>query len=838
MRRIFSFLTLFLFLHHCSWSQTYNWAKSFPMNDPNSYLEPNALEVDASGNVYSCGEFSGGVDFDPGPGTTLLTGNMNSQDVFIKKQDASGNLVWAKSFSGPNAFPSGSVIAVDNNANVYVAGNFDDQMDFDPGPGTSYYTPGGFLASYIVKLNSAGQLVWAKFLDGSSTCSATTITVDNNNNLYIGGSYDGQEDFDPGSGTQYSISTSGSESFLLKLDANGNYLWHRVLAGSSYSQAMSIATNNSKVYMTGYYSGGPVDFDPGPASQVATSNAFSSDAYVVTLNDQGNYVQHLVFGGSLDETPQSIKVDASGNIYLAGNFIGTCDFDPGTPIVNLTSTAGTYDPFVMKINANGNLAWAGLFEGPDDEQLMDMDIDGVGNMYTTGYFSTSIDLDPGNGTTSYTTNGVEDIFYTKINTTGVLVNSGHMGSVYPDGGFSIRVRNYSIYAEGLYSGTVDFDPSPANNTLTSAFPGINDLYTYRWDQCTPTTATLNVTATNCSYTLNGQVYTGNGTYTQVIPNSSGCDSIITINLSGATTNTHLYPVVCGVSSYTYNGQTYTASGVYTQYHTNSNGCDSNTILHLSMGMPDTTIQNESACDFFFFNNQWLFNSGTYTQTLTNSNGCDSTIILNLTINLSSYATLTVPSCGPYTFNGQVYTTSGIYTNSFSSSTGCDSVIDLDLTVYNVNVGVNQSSATLTAQASAPATYQWLTCNPYSVISGATSATYTATTNGQYAVAVTENGCTDTSSCYTVSGLGVNDISLYDHVRVWPNPVSDVLHIQTSQALDPMHCRVLNIAGQVLIQADADRKKSMDVSVKSLSAGIYFLHVNNGKEEAIFRFVKE
>lgn len=806
------------------------------LNDPNSYIEPSALDVDASGNVYSCGGFSGAIDFDPGPATNVLTGNGNGQDVFMMKQDASGNLLWIKSLTSSLSYTSIDGIAVDNNMNVYVTGTFDENVDFDPGPGTLYMTPTGFGSSYILKLNSNGQLVWVKFLDGiNGSAYAKAITLDNNNNVYVSGSFDGQLDFDPGSGVQLSTASS-SDGFILKLDASGNYIWNQDFTSTSYCNPISVAANNNGVYLTGYYLD-QTDFDPGTGTQMGTSNNSSFDAFIVRLDPQGNYIQHFLVGGPEDDMPQTIRVDANGNMFVCGNYSGTCDFDPSNGFYPLSSNAGTQDPFIMKINANGSFGWAGLLSGPNSEQIMDMDLDPLGNVYTTGYFSDSIDLDPGVGISQSVTNGVEDIFYSKISNAGGYMTGGHLGAIFPDGGFSLKMRNYGIYVNGLYSGTVDFNPAPSTNTLTSMYAGSNDMFIYRWDQCTPSVSTIN--ATGCTYTLNGQVYSGNGTYTQIIPNSTGCDSIITINLTGSTTNTHMYPIVCGQASYTYNGQTYTASGMYTQYHTNVNGCDSNTIIHLTMGMPDSTIMNETACDFYFFNNQFLTSSGVYTQTFTNSSGCDSTVILNLTLNTSSYQTITVNSCGPYMYNGQLYSSTGVYTNNFVSANGCDSTIDLDLTVWPLpNITVTQNSAVLTSAATAPTTYQWLTCNPYSVISGATSSSYTATANGSYAVEVSLNGCKDTSSCFTVSGLAVHDMTLSQVVKIWPNPVKDVLFIESEKNQDHLNCEVYSIAGQMLMASSSDRKKNVELSVKSLSAGVYFLHLSNGKEEIVFRFVKE
>jgi|GEM_PF-427955 len=94
--------------------------------------------------------------------------------------------------------------------------------------------------------------------------------------------------------------------------------------------------------------------------------------------------------------------------------------------------------------------------------------------------------------------------------------------------------------------------------------------------------------------------------------------------------TNLTETAC--ENYTLNNQTYTTSGTYTQLLTNSNGCDSTITLNLTIKNSTNSIITETACENYTLNNQTYTTSGTYTQLLTNSNGCDSTITLNLTIN--------------------------------------------------------------------------------------------------------------------------------------------------------------------------------------------------------------
>src|SRR3989344_5354681 len=90
--------------------------------------------LDATGNVYTVGTFQGTADFNPGSGVFNLT-SAGGHDVFVSKLDANGNFMWAKRFGDVNDDrPFG--VALDNSANIHIAGLFRGVVDFDPGSGT------------------------------------------------------------------------------------------------------------------------------------------------------------------------------------------------------------------------------------------------------------------------------------------------------------------------------------------------------------------------------------------------------------------------------------------------------------------------------------------------------------------------------------------------------------------------------------------------------------------------------------------------------------------------------------------------------------------------------
>lgn len=124
-------------------------------------------------------------------------------------------------------------------------------------------------------------------------------------------------------------------------------------------------------------------------------------------------------GGSSYNTGSDITTDDNGNVYTLGYFQGTVDFDPGTGTTNLTS-AGGFDIFIQKLDANGNFVWVQQIGGTISDYGVELTIDAVGNMYTTGYFRGTVDFDPSVGISNLIAVGNRDIFIQKLGASNVI----------------------------------------------------------------------------------------------------------------------------------------------------------------------------------------------------------------------------------------------------------------------------------------------------------------------------------------------------------------------------------------------------------------------------------
>ncbi len=191
-----------------------------------------------------------------------------------------------------------------------------------------------------------------------------------------------------------------------------------------------------------------------------------------------------------------------------------------------------------------------------------------------------------------------------------------------------------------------------------------------------------------SYSFNGMPITEGGTYLDTLSAASGCDSIITLNLEIAPViQDTIYQTVCEGTTVEFNNQSIGTSGIYTENHVTVSGCDSNIVLILTVNNQITTDMSATICDGekYVFGNDELTSPGSYSQTLIAANGCDSVINLSLTVlpTISTPIERQICTGQTYNFNGQILSTNGTYRDTLTSQSGCDSVLILTLIIDDV-----------------------------------------------------------------------------------------------------------------------------------------------------------
>ncbi|MBK9418889.1 MAG: hypothetical protein IPN62_16810 [Flavobacteriales bacterium] len=389
-----------------------------------------------------------------------------SFDVFLTKTDAAGNFIWAKRFGGTSQELARSV-AVDGAGNVLITGQFMGTADFDPNAGTALRTATGSSDIFIAKLDPLGNLTWAHAIGGSDQDVGWDVTTDPAGNVHVCGQFSATVDLDPGAGANQLTATGSTDVFALKLDPAGGFVWAKGAGGVfpdvAYSLALDAAGN---VITVGMYQTS-VDFDPSAAVLLLPS-AGQYDMFIWKLSPAGGLVWATRMGGIVDDSWNSVAVDALGNIGVTGMFNDVADLDPGAGTVALTS-AGQGDIAMAKYTAAGALLWAARAGGSNHEVGLGIVADAAGDLTATGYFQSAIDFDPGPGVVMYTaTGGGQDIFVLELSATGALNCVEVFGSSFPDAGYAIaNAPAGSVALACMFSGSVDFDPTACTTILNS-----------------------------------------------------------------------------------------------------------------------------------------------------------------------------------------------------------------------------------------------------------------------------------------------------------------------------------------------------------------------------------
>jgi len=432
-------------------SGNFVWAKAMGGTDnAMSWL----ITLDAFGNIYTTGYFEGIVDFDPGVGVYNLT-SAGDRDDFISKLDSSGNFVWAKAMGGTGVDECYS-IAVDASGYVYTTGYFQGTADFNPGAGVFNLTGGGI---FISKLDSSGNFVWAKAMNGTGNGEGQSIVVDpaGIGDVYASGWFFGTVDFDPSVGVFNLTSAGNDDIYVSKLDSSGNLIWAKKMGGTGSDWGTAIALDHSgsgDVYTTGFFSA-TADFDPGVGILNLISSGFA-DNFVCKLDSSGNIIWAKGMGGTNGDWSNSIALDqsGSGDVYTTGFFEGTADFDPGTGTFNLSSAGPAQRAiFISKLDSSGNFSWAKSVGGTNMDWGQSIVLDAADKVYVTGAFSSpSISF----GTTTLINGGSLDMFIAKLDTltipTGIneAVNIENGVFVFPNpAGSELRITNVEFRIESV-----------------------------------------------------------------------------------------------------------------------------------------------------------------------------------------------------------------------------------------------------------------------------------------------------------------------------------------------------------------------------------------------------
>ncbi len=406
------------------------------------------MAVDSSGNVYVTGYIVGTVVFNPGdPGSSV---NSPGYTGFLVKYDSGGTYQSVKTFDTGGGYASSNSIAVDSSDNVYVAGQFEGTVVFNPGDSGSSVTSNN-QNSFLVKYNSSGVYQSVKTFDtsGGGNSNTTSMAVDSSGNVFVAGIFYGTTVFSPGDPGS-SVTGNSGDSFLVKYNSSGEYQSVKTIHNTSNGDMGidSIAFDSSgNIFAAGFLSGTAI-FSPGdPGSSVTTSNYAS---YLVKYNKDGSYAWVKTFG--LGETGSNsgnntIAIDSNNDIYLGGSYTGTIYFDgPGGNIAAPNTVLGTNNAYLAKLDPNGKYLTSSVFDSSDPAGA-NSGIYGIAlhnnEVSVVGEFSGAVQFNPGDSSTKAVfTEGNRFMVTYDLTSTLLPINT-------PNTGFAKEVSNKLSITEDI-----------------------------------------------------------------------------------------------------------------------------------------------------------------------------------------------------------------------------------------------------------------------------------------------------------------------------------------------------------------------------------------------------
>lgn len=694
-------------------------------------------------------------------------------------------------------------IDIDPSGSLYITGRFDGTSNFATSGAPVSLTSQGSSDVYLAKYTSAGALTWVISFGGTGLDRAYAVKTDANGNAYLIGTFSSTVDFDPGQGVA-SATATGTDGFIAKFTGSGNYVWHRVYNGANTETLESIVLDGlGNLYFTGQFSSPTLDIDPG-AGTVLVNNlsggVTTSDILISKLDTSGNFIWGYNLGGSSSDFGKSIIVDGAGNIALGGYFSTSMVADSAGTIT-LTSN-GSSDAFIARYSPNGSHIWSASFGGTSGDIIYSVASDANANLYATGTFLSVTDLDPGQDTSLVIPQGSTDIFVSKFNSLNTFEWGGAIGGSGSDISNHILVSpNGDVYTSGSFTDSADFN---LGSTITRirAIDG-RDGYVAKYKSDGSYEWAFRVGSAGIDYARTAFIDPSNGEIwsTGYFNNTFYPDPATLLTQFNTAGLNDLYFARYGECSFPVVSTQPSNSSICT-------GASANFSISASAQNPTYQWQEGTNGGLIWTN---ISNGGIY------SNATTPTLtISNTTASLNNlfYRCIITADCG-------LSTTSGVGILQVSPDTS-----------------VTVNGPVLTAVQNG-ATYQWLDCNnAFTPVSGANGKNFTVFVPGSYAVAVTRNGCTDTSSCYTVTQVGLNPISGNSQLILHPNPVKDQLTVSVPSN-ETYTVTITDMGGRESGIASVTGSGELMLDVSSLPEGMYLLRAKSaGGVPLLYRFMKQ
>jgi hypothetical protein len=316
-------------------------------------------------------------------------------------------------------------------------------------------------------------LEWVSQATGNRGVYILSTKAGPDGSIYSTGGFRGTIDFDPSPLVTNLVSEGENDIFVSKHDALGNLIWAIGFGDNFIDEGVSIDIDaSSNIYITGVYQS-QIDVDPSPE----VFNLAGGSAFVLKLSNSGSFIwaKNLGIGSSLRFN--SLDVDVQGNCVLAGKFRNSITFETSSGEVTHAANENSEDIILLKLDQSGEYIWSQFFGSTSTDAAKAMCTDADGNIYVTGNFENTIDIDFSSSEflISSTTPGNDDAFILKLNSDGGFIWAKNIGGNSNDFGHVISVDNDgNVFSGGRYQNVAYMNPDDQNVTLTSN--GSYDVY--------------------------------------------------------------------------------------------------------------------------------------------------------------------------------------------------------------------------------------------------------------------------------------------------------------------------------------------------------------------------
>jgi hypothetical protein len=394
---------------------------------------PHGMAVDATGAILVTGTTFGSANFG---GSQLFA--QGEGDLFIAKYDNFGTHIWSKIF-GDDDLQEGYGVAVDGAGNVFVTGTFDGTLNFGATPDLSL-TSAGVEDIFVVKLDPAGNALWAKSIGDDSRQDGNAIAVDAMGNAYIAGSFRGDVSFGGGP-----VSADEQDGVIIKLDPSGTILWGFTFGGGGDDSANTVAIDPGGNVVLG----AQFQFKLSVGATTVSSKG-NGDLFVAKLTAAGAPVWLKGFGSPEREIMGGIASDAAGNVIVDGIFGESIDLGCGA-----LGIQGPADLFVAKLDPEGACLWSKGFGDSEGQDEPHVAVDGAGNVLVTDEFLGTVDF--GGGPLVTAGGNSTDILVLKLDPSGNHLWSRRFGDAGDQDGRGIAADSANnVYVLGELAGSIHF----------------------------------------------------------------------------------------------------------------------------------------------------------------------------------------------------------------------------------------------------------------------------------------------------------------------------------------------------------------------------------------------